>query len=247
MVNLSASGDALTEATFVARDNRFRVTVDLNGRHAWAHLPNSGRLTELLTSGRRLFLRSTTAPDRKTAYDLVLVDLNGVLVSVDARLPNSLVEEALREGTLAPFDGYERIRREVRWGESRLDFVLDGKDQRCLIEVKSVTLVREGTALFPDAPTMRGRRHVEELRQAVTEGERAAIIFVVQRGDASAFAPNHAADSSFGRALREAVEGGVEIYAYACQVSQNEAQLDRPLELGLDSECKTGLADCVRE
>ena len=125
MVNLCDSGNVLKEATFVARDNRFRVTVKLNGEHVWAHLANSGRLTELLTPGRRLFLRPATAQGRRTAYDLVLVDLDGVLVSVDARLPNSLVAEALRERSLASFDGYETIRREVRRGGCRLDFVLE--------------------------------------------------------------------------------------------------------------------------
>jgi len=236
VVNLCGSGDALREATFVARDNRFRVTVELSGEHVWAHLANSGRLTELLTLGRRLFLRPATAQGRKTAYDLVLVDLDGVLVSVDARLPNSLVEEALREGRLAPFDDYERIRREVRWGGSRLDFVLEGQCRCCLIEAKSVTLVRRGVALFPDAPTVRGRRHVEELQRAVTEGERAAIVFVVQRGDANVFSSNAEADPSFARALRIAVEGGVEVYAYACRVSQNQVRLDRDLEVRLDSD-----------
>jgi len=235
VVDLCGSGHALLEATFVARDNRFRVTVELNGEHVWAHLANSGRLTELLTPGRRLFLKPATAQGRKTAYDLLLVDLDGVLVSVDARLPNSLIEEALREGSLTPFNGYETIRREVKWGGSRLDFVLEDQSRQCLIEAKSVTLVKRGVALFPDAPTIRGRRHMEELRRAVAEGERAAITFVVQRGDANVFAPNEEADPSFGCALRAAVEGGVEVYAYACQVRQNQVRLARDLGVRLDS------------
>ena len=235
MVELCKAGDALLEATFVARDNRFRVTVELDGEHVWAHLANSGRLTELLTPGRRLFLRPVTAQGRKTAYDLLLVDLDGVLVSVDARMPNSLVEEALREGSLTPFDDYETIRREVRWGESRLDFVLEEQSRRCLIEAKSVTLVKGGVALFPDAPTIRGRRHVEELRRAVAEGTRAAVVFIVQREDARAFTTNDEADPSFGCALRSAVEGGVEVYAYACRVSQVQVRIDRDLEVRLDN------------
>jgi len=232
VVDLCGLGDALLEATFVARDNRFRVTVELNGEYVWTHLGNSGRLTELLTPGRRLFLRPVTTQGRKTAYDLLLVDLDGVLVSVDARLPNALIGEALREGNLAPFDGYETIRREVRWGGSRLDFVLEDQSRRCLIEAKSVTLVKRGVALFPDAPTVRGRRHVEELRRAAAQGERAAIVFVVQRGDASAFASNDEADPTFGVALRAAVKGGVEVYAYACRVSQNQVRLGRDLKEG---------------
>ena len=221
----------LKEAVFLTRDNRFRATVKLDGRPVWAYLPNSGRLEELLRPGRRVLLRPAAAPGRKTAYDLLLVDLEGVLVSADARLPNLLVEEALREGRLLPFAGYEAIRREVECGGVRLDFVLEKEEDRCLIEVKSVTLVREGVALFPDAPTLRGRRHLEELRRAVAEGERAAIIFVVQREDALAFAPHDKADPAFGRALRRAVEEGVEVHAYACRVSRREVRLDRPLEV----------------
>jgi len=212
--------------------------VEVDGSRVWAYLPNSGRLEELLKPRQQVFLRRASTPGRKTAYDLLLVDLEGVLVSADARLPNLLVEEALREGTLPPFEGYAAIRREVEYGESRLDFALEGKGQRCLIEVKSVTLVRRGVALFPDAPTLRGRRHVEELRQAVAQGERAAIIFVVQRKDADAFAPNDGADRAFGSALRCAVEEGVEVYAYACRVSWHEVRLDRPLKVKMVAKCE---------
>ena len=222
---------ALKEAVFLTRDNRFRATVELDGRRVWAYLPNSGRLEELLSPGRRVLLRPAAALGRKTAYDLLLVDLEGVLVSADARLPNLLVEEALREGSLSPFQRYEDIQREVKHGGSRLDFALETGGRSCLIEVKSVTLVRKGLALFPDAPTLRGRRHVEELRRAVAEGKRAAIIFVVQRGDAETFAPNDEADPAFGRALRRAVGEGVEVHAYACRVSRREVRLDHPLKV----------------
>lgn len=215
----------------MVRDNRFRATVELNGRRVWAYLPNSGRLEELLEPGRRLLLSPASAPGRRTDYDLLLVDMGGTLVLADARLPNLLVEEALLEGSLSPFEGYEAIRREVKRGRSRLDFTLEGQGRRCFVEVKSVTLVRGGLALFPDAPTLRGCRHVEELHRAVAEGERAAIVFVVQRDDADAFAPNDEADPAFGSALRRAVEEGVEVYAYACQVSRREVRLDKPLEV----------------
>lgn len=223
----------LVEAVFLTRDNRFQATVEVDRRRVWAHVPNSGCLEELLTPGRRLLLRPATDRRRKTAYDVLLVDLEGVLVSADARLPNLLVEEALRQGSLSPFEGYETIRREVTRGRSRLDFALEGQGRRCLMEVKSVTLVRGGVALFPDAPTLRGRRHVEELRRAVAEGERAAMVFVVQREDAEAFAPHDEADPALGRALHRAVQDGMEVYAYACQVSRHEVRLDRPLKVKL--------------
>lgn len=201
-----------------------------NGCHVWCYLPNSGRLGELLEPGRRVLLRPAIAPGRKTSFDLVLVDVAGTLVSTDARLPNILVEEALREGRLSPFEGYDDIRREVYYHKSRLDLALDRNGQCCLIEVKSVTLVDDGLALFPDAPTSRGYRHVQELRRAVDEGKRAAVVFVVQRDDVRAFATNDAADPAFAEALRCAIAEGVEIYAYACQVSRHEVRLHRPLK-----------------
>ncbi len=216
----------------MARDNRFRATVELdNGSHVWCYLPNSGRLGELLEPGRRAFLRPVTAPGRKTSFDLVLVDVAGTLVSTDARLPNTLVEEALRENRLSPFEGYDDIRREVRYHKSRLDFALMRNGQRCLMEVKSVTLVEGGLALFPDSPTSRGHRHVQELRRAVGEGEHAAVVFVAQRDDVWAFAPNDGADPAFAGALRCAIAEGVEVYAYACQVSRHEVRLHRPLKV----------------
>jgi sugar fermentation stimulation protein A len=202
-----------------------------DGCHVWCYLPNSGRLGELLEPGRRVLLRPAAAPGRKTGFDLVLVDVAGTLVSADARLPNALVEEALREGRLSPFEGYDDIRREVPYHESRLDFALKEKGQRCLIEVKSVTLVEGGLALFPDAPTRRGQRHVQELRRAVGDGERAAIVFVVQREDAWVFTTNDGADPVFAGALRCALEEGVEVYAYACRVSRHEVRVHRPLKV----------------
>jgi sugar fermentation stimulation protein A len=127
----------------VARDNRFRTTVELrSGRSVWAYLPNSGRLRELLQPGKLVFLRPVASPGRKTAFDLVLVAVGEALVSTDARLPNVLVEEAVREGRLSPFEGYEVVRREVQYGSSRLDLALERRGRRCFVEVKSVTLVR---------------------------------------------------------------------------------------------------------
>lgn len=223
----------------MARDNRFRTTVELDdSRRVWAHLPNSGRLEELLEPGRRVFLSKANTPGRKTDYDLSLVDLEETLVSTDARLPNILVEEALQEGSLSSFQGYEVIHREVIYGKSRLDFSLETKGHRCLIEVKSVTLVRGKLALFPDSPTTRGRRHVEELRRAIAERTRAAIIFIVQREDAQVFSPNTGADPSFANTLRCAIKEGVEITAYTCRVNLYEVRLERQLEVAMMGGCE---------
>ncbi|HHS97593.1 MAG TPA: DNA/RNA nuclease SfsA [Chloroflexi bacterium] len=213
------------EGRFVRRENRFRITVDVDGRVESAHLPNSGRLSELLVPGRRCYLVPRSSPQRRTPYDLLLVDYDGVLVSVDARLPNPLFAEAVAAGRLAPFVGTTVVEREVRRGESRLDFRLGGPWGTCWVEVKSVTLVEGGLALFPDAPTKRGRRHLEDLAALAGEGYRAAAVFVVQRPDADAFAPNRRADPAFAQGLAEARASGVEVYAYRCRVTRRELSI----------------------
>ena len=209
----------MVRGRFVRRDNRFRVTVQVGGEPVAAHLPNSGRLTELLTPYRTCWLTEFDDPRRKTCFDLTLVEYAGVLVSVDARLPNHLLAEALAAGSLEPFRDYARFEREVRFGESRLDFRLSGPAGACWVEVKSVTLVECGVARFPDAPTARGVRHLGELVAAVNEGETAAVFFVIQRADARYFAPHDRADPAFGAALREAANTGVSAYAWTCEVN----------------------------
>jgi sugar fermentation stimulation protein A len=207
----------LQEAVLSHRLNRFAVLAEVEGQPVVAHLPNSGRLRELLQAGNRVFLAPKTGP-RKTPFDMVLVEVGGRLVSCDARLPPAILAEAIRQDQATPFAGYETVRREVTFGESRLDLLLTGPRGRCFIETKSVTLVEGGVALFPDAPTERGRRHLGSLAQAVRGGDRATVVFVVQREDATAFAPHRRADSLFAEALEQAVAAGVEAYAYRCRV-----------------------------
>ncbi len=224
----------LVEARFLTRLNRFAALVEWEGREVMAHVANSGRLRELLEPGRRLLLAPASGEHRKTRFDLALVDLDSTLVSADARLPNALVAEALERGDLPPFAGYPQMRREVTCGESRLDLALEGPGGRCYLETKSVTLVAAGgVARFPDAPTLRGVKHLRTLSQAVASGRRAAVVFVIQRNDARSLAPHDAADPEFGVALRAAYAAGVEIYAYRCRVSPEEIRLTDPLPVNL--------------
>ncbi len=214
---------------FIRRDNRFRITVEIEDEPVAAHLPSSGRLTELLTPDRLCWLASCPSPRRKTRFDLKLVEYAGVLVSVDARLPNSLFAEALEVGRLAPFQDYAHFKREVRLGNSRLDFRLNKSDGVCWVEVKSVTLVEDGVARFPDAPTVRGARHVRELTAAVSKGKKAAIVFIIQRPDARRFVLHDSADPAFGAVLREATSVGVGVYAWTCEVSQQAIAISRQI------------------
>jgi len=225
----------LRTANFVRRLNRFAALMTLEGEEVLTHVANSGRLTELLTPQNPMLLApapSNTA--RKTAYDLALVEVGGVLVSADARLPNAISSEAIREGRIPELSGYDKITREVRLDDSRLDLLLSGPCRRCYVEVKSVTLVEGDTTLFPDAPTARGRRHLATLRHAREQGHRAAVMFVVQRPDANAFEPNVRADPKFAEALDGAVRGGVEVLAYRCAVSRTSVEIsDRlPVRVG---------------
>ena len=233
----------LVAGAFERRLNRFAATVEVDGRPAMVHVANSGRMRELLRHGARCLVAPRAATGRKTAYDLALVEVASdravgearaaydgdapgrVLVSADARLPPALLSEAFHERRLPPFAEFDTARREVVYGDSRLDLLLSGSNGACFIEVKSVTLVEDGVALFPDAPTERGRRHVGELVRAVREGYRAAVVFVIQREDARACAPHDASDPAFARTLREAVASGVEAYAYVCRVTPREIRL----------------------
>jgi sugar fermentation stimulation protein A len=225
----------LVAGHFLVRENRFRVTVEVDGQPVGAHLPNSGRLGELLLPNRRVLLAERPSPGRKTRYDLTLVDADGRWISVDARLPNDLVTEAIRAGRLSPLGGYPTLRREVTFGRSRFDLLLEAPARRpCLVEVKSVTLLLEGLGCFPDAVTQRGRRHVEELAMAVEAGHRGVVVFVVQREDAAGFRPHDESDPDFARALRAAARRGVEVYACACRVDPGCIEITRmlPVHLG---------------
>lgn len=231
----------LTEGLFLKRLNRFAALVEVDGRQELAHVANSGRLREVFLPGVPVLLRPQARPGRKTAYDLAMVRLEGRLVSVDARLPNALVHEALLEGRIKGLEKYRNIKREVSYGAHRLDLLalpLEGLAQNggpCLIEAKSATLVVEGRALFPDAPTLRGAQHMAALLRFRQEGGQAAAIFVIQRDDADSFSPNDQADPRFGRALREAASGGVMVRAFLCQVSPQEVHLDREVPVYLPS------------
>ena len=224
-------GEDLVRAKFVCRVNRFLALVSLYGKETGVHVANSGRLRELFVPGAEVWLKPAAAPGRKTAYDLALVLADGELVSADARLPNSLVAEAVASGSLDWLDGMVKVTREATFGESRFDLLLENESGRRYIEVKSCTLVENGVGLFPDSPTTRGAKHLKTLAETVAVGHRASVIFVVQRPDAYAFATNDDADPGFTATFQEAVGHGVHAYAYNCRISPQEVVLDRQLPI----------------
>ena len=229
---MKATSD-LQKALFKERLNRFAARVEVDGRESIAHVPNSGRLRELFVPDAEVYVSPAPNPDRKTAFDLRLVRIDDVLVSCDARLPPALVAEAQTLGKLPQFKDYPDIQREVTFEESRLDLCLSGPGGRVYVETKSVTLVCNGTALFPDSPTTRGTKHLRTLMKAVDQGHRAAAIFVIQRNDALRFSPYTSADPEFAATLEDAVSMGVAVYAYGCRVTLDEITLGArvPVEL----------------
>ncbi len=224
-------GEDLVEGIFLERVNRFLARVEVDGREVGVHVANSGRMKELFVPGWRVLVRPVAGEQRKTKFDLVLVDMGNALASADARMPNALVAEGVANGHLAQFSEYPEVRREVTFGDSRLDLMLEGAAGRCYIEAKSVTLVEKGVGLFPDAPTIRGAKHLHTLETVLEAGHRAAMVFVIQRPDASAFATSDPSDPDLAAALKSAVAAGVEAYAYNCEVTERSIRLDKALPI----------------
>ncbi|MBW3535634.1 MAG: DNA/RNA nuclease SfsA [Gemmatimonadetes bacterium] len=228
-VRVTLDGPLVT-SRFVDRPNRFLVVARLDdGRDVEAHLPDPGRLEELLLPGRRLWLRSASGAGRRTRWTAVLAETpdRGGLVSLDTTLPNRLVARALETAVLEELAGWRLLRSEWAHEGSRLDFLLeDGAGRRMALEVKSVTLVEDRVALFPDAVTARGARHVRALTAlAARERWEAAVLFVVQRPDCERVLAARSIDPDFADALAGAREAGVRVLARRCHVSLVDVRL----------------------
>lgn len=215
----------LREGSFIRRVTRFSALVDVAGGKEYVFLPNPGRLRELLLPAVRVLLAPVPSSRRKTRFDLVMVYAGQNLVSIDARLPKKLVAELLQNGMLPEFAGYRLFQKEAPYRGSRFDFLLLSGQDRCFVEAKSVTLVRQILAYFPDAITSRGAKHLHHLISAVEEGYKAGVLFIIQRHDADAFSPEEENDPQFAAELREAAARGVKIIAYTCQVKPGEIDL----------------------
>lgn len=223
------------EGEFVHRQKRFLAMVRVEGRVELAFVPNTARMAELLAPENPVLLMDRGHPDRSTRWDLVAVELPHTLVTIDSRVPNRVVAEALARGDLPELRAYDSVRPERTWGSSRFDFHLSGNGGEALVEVKGCTLVdADGRALFPDAPTARGARHVRELAEGVASGVRGVLIVVVQRGDGRVFSPNDRTDRAFGDALREASASGVEVIARRARVDREGVELGTTVAVDLE-------------
>ncbi|MBT0665434.1 DNA/RNA nuclease SfsA [Geobacter pelophilus] len=216
--------------TLIKRYKRFLADIQLDdGSIVTAHTPNSGSMMGCAVPGSRAVLTRSNSPGRKYPLTWELVQVNGIWIGIHTSYPPKLVAEGVVNGTIAELQGYPVIRPEVTCGESRIDLLLSGGAVPCWVEVKNVTLVEDGVALFPDAVTTRGQKHLRELLRLVRQGERGVIFYVIQRGDAEAMAPADRIDPEYGRLLREVVSQGVEALAYRAEVSPTEIRLVKRL------------------
>jgi sugar fermentation stimulation protein len=216
----------IREGRFLDRPNRFIAHVEVNGKIETVHVKNTGRCLELLTPGAAVILCDCADnPGRKTRYDLTAVYKGGLLINIDSQAPNAAVSEWLAVGHLFPPGS--KIRPEYTYGDSRFDFAAF-TPELSLLEVKGVTLERDGAVLFPDAPTLRGAKH---LRQLAAFPGQATVLFVIQMRPVQYFAPNADTDPAFSMALRLAKDAGVTILAYDCAVTPEGMTLENPVDI----------------
>jgi sugar fermentation stimulation protein A len=213
----------LIAGRLVRRYQRFLADVELaDGTCVTAHTPNTGSMKQCAVPGHPVLVSRSDNPNRKLPFTLELIRVNGHWVDTHTHRTNRVVEEGLRRGWIVELAGFD-VTPEFRIGKSRIDFLLEKGEDKVLVEVKNVTLVCDpGTACFPDAPTERGRKHLRELLAAREEGYRSVIFFLVQRGEATSFAPADAIDPDYGRLLREVTARGVEALAYRSVVTPEE-------------------------
>lgn len=216
---------------FLARPNRFIAHVEVDGATQVVHVKNTGRCRELLVPGASVYLEQSANPARKTKYDLIAVEKGELLINMDAQAPNRVFREWAEQGAFLP--GLTQLRPETTWGNSRFDFYWEAGGRRGFVEVKGVTLEENGHARFPDAPTERGVKHLEELIRCRSEGYEAAVCFVLQMEGMKDFAPNDSTHPAFGQALRKAAQAGVQILAHTCRVTPETLTIAEPVPVCL--------------
>ena len=211
---------------FRARPNRFIAKVEIGGREETVHVKNTGRCRELLTHDAEVYCRYDPNPARKTSYDLITVRKGGRLINMDSQAPNAAAREWLFSGGLGEI---ENLKAETFYGDSRFDFSFEKDGRTCFLEVKGVTLERDGVCAFPDAPTERGVKHLKGLTELAKRGFGAYVLFVIQMADVKYLHPNDATDPAFGTALRVAAAAGVRVLAVDCAVTEDTMEIRLPV------------------
>ena len=201
---------------FKNRPNRFIAEVEVEGKLEIAHVPNTGRCKELLVDNAVVWLKPSDNPNRKTKFSLHFVENKGVLVSLYSQQANSIAYEAIINGKIKELSCYDFHQREKTVDNSRIDIYLANENEECYVEVKGVTLIVDGEARFPDAPTERGAKHLKELMKLKKQGNRCCVFFLIQHPLGKFFRPNWENDPVFSQTLNDAYEAGVEILVYRC-------------------------------
>lgn len=223
--------DNIHKGTFLSRPNRFIANVEIDGKAEVCHVKNTGRCKELLVEGCTVWLEHSDSESRKTAFDLVAVKKGDRLINMDSQAPNKAVGEWLREKM--PFGEGFSVYPEKKYGNSRFDFYLESQDRKIFMEVKGCTLEKDGVVLFPDAPTLRGVKHIEELSHCLDEGYEAYIMILVQMSYVKYFTPNYDTHPEFGEALEKASRKGVTILCYDCNVTPDSMTVGKPVKVKL--------------
>lgn len=218
-------------ARFLSRPNRFVARVEAEGEELVCHVKNTGRCRELLVPGATVWLEESPNPSRKTKFDLIAVEKGDRLINMDAQAPNKVFGEWAASGGFR--EGLTLLRPETTYGSSRFDFYWESSKSRGFVEVKGVTLEEDGVVRFPDAPTLRGVKHLDELVKAREAGYEAAVCFVIQMENVRWFAPNDVTHPEFGQALRRAAQAGVEILAMDCAVTPQSLTMGKPVPIRL--------------
>ena len=213
---------------FLARPNRFIAHVEIDGKEEIVHVKNTGRCKELLPKGAKVWCQHWDNPNRKTKYDLIFVQKGQRLICMDSQAPNAAAKEWLLSGGLGQIDN---LKGEYAHGDSRFDFSFEKDGRRCFLEVKGVTLERDGVCAFPDAPTERGVKHLQGLTRLAQEGYGAYVLFVIQMADVAYLHPNDETHPAFGAALRAAAGAGVQVMAMCCHVEIGCMEIKDPVEV----------------
>jgi len=218
-------------AVFLDRPNRFIAHVDLNGQTETVHVKNTGRCKELLIPGTEVILEESVNPARKTKYDLICVNKSGRWINMDSQVPNKAAAEWIRAGRLFPEE--VTLKTEKVYGNSRFDIYVESPCRKAFIEVKGVTLEENDIARFPDAPTQRGVKHVEELIRCQEDGYEAYLMFVIQMKGIREFEPNWSTHPQFGEVLQKAQNAGVHLLAYDCLIREDYIEIQDPVPIRL--------------
>ncbi|MBR6701254.1 MAG: DNA/RNA nuclease SfsA [Firmicutes bacterium] len=220
----------IKKGLFISRPNRFIAHVKTDGEEEVVHVKNTGRCREIFIPGTEVILEGSDNPNRKTGFDLVGAWKQGIgWINVDSQAPNKVVKEWLAESNeaRAVFPGISYVKPEYKFGRSRVDFYIECGEKKVLMEIKGVTLEREKIGYFPDAPTERGVKHLDELTEAVKQGYECWIGFVIQMEGVDVVYPNEAAHPEFKLAMDRAVEAGVGVLYLGCSVTPEELKIDR--------------------